>query len=148
MKIASIIAICLITLSCKKQELKSDLEIRWENCREEWSEEATQQKLIGRWKMVAVGCAYCERPGIGFTTENVELQFSADGVVSTFVESVAVKTSNFRLKESYNSNFFSLETIPAGQNTYTWGVIEFCKNGLVFKSSYVDSGDFYFERMK
>ena len=144
MKKAVVIAVLLFGFSCKKQEVPSIVK----GCREIYDQATTLQKMVGRWKYVAVGCAYCTKPGVQSITENVEILITKERKITTFVDGVAVKTSDFFLENSYNEQFFKMETVPFNENTYTYGIIELCQNELAFKNSYVDGGDYYFRKIE
>ena len=146
----SLIAIVLVltVFSCKKQDFRSELELKWQNCREVYDQASTLEKMQGRWKYIAFGCGECSISGVQKVNENVEILLTADNKISTYKDGLLVKTSSFKLATSYNEKFFTLETIPLYENTYTHGIIEFCQGTLAFRNSYVDGGDYYFEEIK
>ena len=142
------LSISMYFIACEKQEIKTNLQSNWENCREKNDKSATFQKMIGKWKLVATGCGFCGKPGIQATNENVELVILPDSVVKTYKNAVFVKTSKFTLNALNYPDYFTLETIPLYENLYTSGVIEQCENKIAFKNSYVDGSDWFFEKIK
>jgi hypothetical protein len=104
--------------------------------------------MLGRWKLIATGCSFCTNPGIKNTTEQIEILILKDSTVQTYRDNNLIRTSKFILKNSYNTDYYSLETIPEIQNLYTYGVIELCENRIAFKNSYLDGGDYFFEKIK
>ncbi len=144
MKKAIVIAVLLFAFSCKKQETPSIVK----GCREVYDEATTLQKMVGRWKYVAIGCGECAGPGIQVVDENVEILITKESKITTFKDGVVIKTSDFILQDTNNEQVLRLETIPRYENYYTHGIIEICQNQLAFKSSYVDLFDFYFRKIE
>lgn len=68
---------------CKKQEIKSELDTQWTNCRDKNDKNNTFQKMIGKWKLVATGCSFCTNPGIKKTLEQIEISISIDSTKHT-----------------------------------------------------------------
>jgi hypothetical protein len=147
-KAITAIVFTFMVFSCKKRDVRSDLEIKWQNCRDLYDKTITLEKMQGRWKYIAWGCAYCSKPGIHQAGENVEIIITKDKQVSTYEDGLLLKTSNFDLNGSYNDGFYTLETNPKYENTYTYGIVEICQGSLAFRNSYVDGADFYFEKVK
>ena len=135
-------------ISCKKQEINSESNAQWANCRDKNDKNNTFLKMIGKWKLVAIGCSFCTNPGIKNITEQIEIVILNDSTVQTYKDKNLILTSKFVLEDSYNPDYFKLVTIPANKNYYTYGVIELCDNKLAFKNSYVDGGDYFFESIK
>ena len=146
-KFLVILSMSMYFTSCKKQEIKTDLQSNWENCREKNDKSATFQKMIGKWRLVATGCSFCGKPGIQATNENVELTISQHSVVKTYKNAVLIKTDRFTLNAVNHPGYFTLETFPLYGNIYTFGVIELCENKIAFKNSYIDGVDWFFEKI-
>ena len=143
-----ILLVLMWIISCKKQEINSELNSQWVNCRDKNDKNNTFLKMIGKWKLVATGCSFCTNPGIKNTTEQIEIVILKDSTVQAYKDKNLISAYKFVLEDSYNPGYFKLETIPANKNYYTYGVIEQCENKLVFKNSYVDGGDYFFESIK
>ena len=153
-KLIFTIALFSLTFSCKKQIIKSEIEKKWAYCRETYDKQATLQKLVGNWKLVAIGCAFCDKSGIkplkdlNNFTQLIEIRITSDQKMSTYENGNLTGTTDFNLVDSYNEGYFSIKIIPMGENNYTYGIIEFCNDVVAFKNSYIDGADFYYERIK
>jgi hypothetical protein len=155
-----IVAVILLSFvfSCKKEVVTSEIETKWENCRELYDRNTTLLKLVGQWKYVAIGCAECSKPGItllentekvfGYKQQSVEIKITADQKIATYKDGILLGISDFEIASSYNENYFHLEIKVPNENLYVFGIIEFCKDMLAFKNSNVDGADYYYERIK
>ena len=136
-----------LSVACQIEIGKSTAVVQRENCRDKLSESETLRALTGKWRLVATGCGDCFNPGPNKATEQIALTIYADQHIETFKENKLISSTGFRLSNSYNGGYFSIETIPKNQNQYTHGIIELCKNTLVFNSGYTDGAIYYFEPM-
>lgn len=151
MKISILFALIVIILfSCKDSSNYEEFEKNWSNCRQSYDKSTTYQKMQGNWELVGRLCAECDNAGYSSTKESVIITILPDSVVKTYQNGALVNTTNFSITgESYSPKnvFFIKMPFPHGNN-YTHGYVEFCKNTMAFRTSYMDGEDFFFEKIK
>ena len=84
------------------------------------------------------------------TKEEVSISILPDSVIKTYKNGLLINTINFSITgESYSpKNIFILEMPYPKGNNYTRGYIEFCKNTIAFRKSYLDGEDYFFEKIQ
>lgn len=138
-----------LTFSCEKRFVKSEIETKWENCRDFFDKKTTNEKLVGQWQYIGIGCGECANPGIKPVEENIKIVITSDNKILTYKDGILIKTSMFELTNKFidSDKSFYLKTIPVEyENYYTYGTIQFCENMVGFRSSSTDGIDFFFER--
>ena len=145
-----IISIILVSISCKSSSNAEEFEKNWADCRQYYDKSTTYQKLQGNWKLVGDFCGRCNSSGYKITKEEVSISILPDSVIKTYKNGLLINTINFSITgESYSpKNIFILEMPYPKGNNYTRGYIEFCKNTIAFRKSYLDGQDFFFEKIK
>jgi hypothetical protein len=106
--------------------------------------------MQGNWKLVGNFCGYCTNSGYKITKEEVSISILADSVIKTYKNGLLINTSKFSLLSGSSSskNMFTFEKPYPHNDYYTNGYIEFCKNTLAFRRSYLDGEDFFFEKIQ
>jgi hypothetical protein len=140
----------IFAISCKSPNSYEVFEKNWADCRQYYDKPATYQKMQGNWKLVGNFCGYCTKPGYKNTKEDITIWILPDSVVKTFQNGRLINTVNFSVTgESYSPKniFFVTMPYPNGNN-YTRGYVEFCKNTLAFRTSYMDGEDYFFEKIQ
>lgn len=121
--ILCVVFIIFLTTSCEKQDVASEYQQKWLECRKNNSidQQAIFNQLMGEWKMIATNCAECSSPGIKATAKNVKLIFTTDSTVSVFEDGQLIKSSKIAIKPNHSYiQTYSIETDPLSDNLYTW----------------------------
>lgn len=137
----------LLTSACHRK-VPDKIGSERENYRDKLSESATVKKLAGHWKLVATGCGECLNPGIRKADKNVRLIISKDKNFEVYEDNALITQAKFNLGGTAVKEYFQFEVKLPVYSSYAPGIIEFCRDRLAFKNSYMDGTDYYFERIK
>jgi hypothetical protein len=141
--------IVLVAIACQKEVNPSEFYQKWFECRAEnnLDTEATYNKLVGEWKMIATGCLECTSAGVRPSDIDIKLVFTADSTLQVIEDGQVIRNSKFSIR-LIGINEKEIETQPKLENLYIWGNIEFCGNKVGFIDSYRDGRDYFFERIE
>jgi hypothetical protein len=135
------IAVCLITLSCKKDSL--DIASFWQ-CASSQNLDSTaiSNKIAGSWKWTK---QYCFSAGKTMRADkDIKVTFNTNGTFTVLENSTIITQGNWTLKV-VDSNLWELDvTAPS---TYLYGRILICNNQVLFNDSYRDGCDNLFEKV-
>ena len=106
-----------------------------------WDEQTLQNEMYGEWNWVFAASPWTVE-GMNTERERTKLTFSSDSTLFIKVNGVTTFSSGWSLEQS--GDLFNLESDSS--HLLLHGGILLCDNLLSFNSSWVDGGDYYFER--
>ncbi len=135
------IAVCLITLACKKDSF--DIASFWQcNSSQNLDSTVISNKIAGSWKWTKQSCF-----STGKTMradKDIKVTFNTNGTFAVLENSTIITQGNWTLRV-VDSNMWGLDlTAPS---TYLSGRILFCNSQVLFNDSYIDGCDNLFEKV-
>ena len=129
-----LITICLIILSCKKNNDR----VLWECTNPGFSDSATiSNKIIGSWLWTKQLCG----DGAGsilIANKNIKITFNTNATFTVYENSTILTQGNWNLK-TVDINAWGLHLTSPSE--YLYGSILFCNNKIMFNGSYIDGCD-------
>ena len=129
-----LITICLIILSCKKNNDR----ILWECNNSPFPDSVTiSNKIIGSWLWTKQLCG----DGAGsilIANKNIKITFNASATFTVYENSTILTQGNWNLK-TVDINAWGLHLTSPSE--YLYGRILFCNNKIMFNDSYIDGCD-------
>jgi hypothetical protein len=132
-------------LKCKKTDDSEGFNIEYfSDCNASQNFDSTKlaEELVGSWKWTQF---YSELGGKVNADKEVVISFTSAGIFTVTEEGIIVTQGCWALKTNEYRQTYELDIDASSK--YLNGNIFLCNNQLMFYSSYIDAGDFLFERI-
>jgi hypothetical protein len=141
--LVTILIITLIFQTCVKKNEFSKLNMKqiWDcNASQNFDSTKLAEKLIGTWKWINFSS---EMTGLIEADKDILVSFSSSGTFIVSEKGTIVTQGQWALK-IIDSTLYGLDLDTP--SIYLYGRIILCDNQVLFNNSYVDGGDYLFER--